>query len=223
LEEAVTLIYGLFDPRTNELRYVGKTDQTLKDRLKAHIGRRNLTSKRHSSRWISGIINSGARPEIFEIEKVPPGWDWKECEEFWIEYFKSIGCRLTNISSGGEGASGSKRSPEFIENIRAKMTGRTFDDEWRRKISVAKKGRQTQPQTQETISKRCESIKRTWAQRAASRTSCFRGHPSSEFVGIKRRCRVCRALEYQRSRAKFAGRTPKRERIEKDSHHYWKD
>ena len=219
----MTSIYGLIDPRTNELRYVGKTSRGLSERLRAHITRRNLHNKRHSSRWISGVILSGTKPEIFEIEKVPDGWCWKEAESFWIEYFKSIGCRLTNISGGGVGAAGSKRSPEFIANIRAKMIGRTFDDEWKRKISEAKRGVQTQPQSPEVVAKRVESIKRTCAQRAALRKFCSKGHPIEQTATKKFRCKACRAMEYQRRRIRLNGRTPKRERLEKDGHQYWKD
>jgi hypothetical protein len=101
-------IYGLIDPRTQQLRYVGKTGKRrIKDRLFCHLGHARLPGqKRHVLAWISGLLSNGLRPEIFVIEEVPSGTDWKEAEQFWIAYFRSIGADLCNRSIGGDSGLG---------------------------------------------------------------------------------------------------------------------
>ena len=45
-------IYGLLDPRTNNIRYVGKTSRSLNERLSAHL-RSNQGKNNHKHNWIS--------------------------------------------------------------------------------------------------------------------------------------------------------------------------
>lgn len=196
-------IYGMLDPRTKELRYVGKTAQSLEHRLRNHISRANLRSSRHSSRWIAGIIASGEVPDIFEIEILPDIADWQSAERFWIEYFKSIGCRLTNISTGGESRSGIPMTAEQKENLRQKFKGRCFDDVWREKISKAKKGVPGKRQDSSVVAARATSIRAAVAKRRADRVQCRNGHPAS--MTIQRNdgrlvCRGCKKDYYERTK-----------------------
>ncbi len=56
-------IYVLIDPRTNEIRYVGKTSQPLSGRLSSHrFDAKNSTS--HRARWIAKLIRLGYNPLI---------------------------------------------------------------------------------------------------------------------------------------------------------------
>ena len=98
-----TIIYGAIDPRTSELRYVGKTKGTLKARLAGHLRAGTHTHRGH---WFRSLRNQGVAPDMFVIERVPEDSDWRECEQFWIAYFRSIGCNLVNTSVGGDGATG---------------------------------------------------------------------------------------------------------------------
>jgi len=53
-------IYGLLDPRTDELKYVGKTTGTLSYRLRSHINdvtRGRVYIPRH--RWIKDVLSNG--------------------------------------------------------------------------------------------------------------------------------------------------------------------
>jgi hypothetical protein len=111
-----TIIYGLVDPRNNQLRYVGKTIQPLEDRLRLHVNDAQKIRRRHVCTWIRSLQREGFRPEIFEIERV--GDDWVEQEKFWIAYFRFIGSNLTNETCGGEGVPGRKHTLES----RAKMS-----------------------------------------------------------------------------------------------------
>lgn len=110
-----TLIYGLIDPRTQELRYVGKTTLKPRQRLKTHrYAAREKGKKTYANAWITDLLRNGLDPELFIIDEIPPGDDWIAAEQFYIEYFRFIGAKLCNLSIGGEGATGYCHSPESI-------------------------------------------------------------------------------------------------------------
>ncbi len=66
MENKIYKIYGLEDPFTNELRYVGQTFKKLRERLNGHVGRKEISYKRS---WILSLraINN-TRPNIFLME-----------------------------------------------------------------------------------------------------------------------------------------------------------
>lgn len=108
-------IYGLIDPRNQQLRYVGKTVLIPHRRLFTHLWRaRKQSHKRHSMAWLLNLEQAGGHPEIIVLEVVPPGGDWVEAEQFWIGYFKMVGADLCNHTIGGEGGTGYKQPPEVI-------------------------------------------------------------------------------------------------------------
>lgn len=132
------VIYGLCDPRTGALRYVGKTTQPLLRRLKQHL--RDKTSD-HRGRWVQAILRSKTSPDIFVIEKIEEGNCWREAERHAVAYFKSLGCDLTNNALGGDGLG------SFSEVTREKMArsarerdplSRRFSDAARRTMSLSK-------------------------------------------------------------------------------------
>lgn len=92
-------IYGLIDSTSNELRYVGKT-VNLNRRYRRHISERNLHDS-YKDRWIRKLINNGHSIELVTIDIVNNN-DWKFWESHYISYFKTIGCRLTNGTNGGD-------------------------------------------------------------------------------------------------------------------------
>lgn len=65
-----------------------------------------------------------------------------ECDR--IAFWRAAGVRLANMTNGGEGVVGMKRTAEHQEKIAAKLRGRKrgrMSDEQRAKISAAKKGK----------------------------------------------------------------------------------
>jgi len=118
-------IYGLVDPTTKELRYVGFTSKLLKYRLSSHISAAKKAKGKRARCliWIKSLLNKGLKPEIFEIEKTTKD-SWREAEQFWIAYFKSIGADLINHTFGGEGCLGRQHTPEEIEKRRRANTGK---------------------------------------------------------------------------------------------------
>jgi hypothetical protein len=122
----VTKIYGLVDPQTQELRYVGKTVTSLVKRRDAHFtGVKRAAKITRKVAWL--LTLGGARPEVFEIESVGDQ-NWKESEKFWLAYYRSIGCDLVNESLGGAG--GGALGKHWNLSI-----------ETRNRMSVARKGK----------------------------------------------------------------------------------
>ena len=133
-------IYILVDPLTKQCRYVGKSKNP-KRRLTQHIYRaKTKVLKTHSSSWIKSLLNKGEKPIQVVIDCVE---DWRFWESFYIDYFKSIGCNLTNISEGGVGPNGKKHTEEWkkAQGIRAKgntnMRGFVHSEATRKKMSLA--------------------------------------------------------------------------------------
>jgi hypothetical protein len=119
-----TIIYGLVDPLTNELRYVGKTVKRLPKRLVDHIAAaKRSRTKRHCLAWIAGLLLNGRAPEIFALETVPAGECWIEAEQFWIAYWRFVGADLCNLTIGGEGAPGARKSAAERERISRFFSG----------------------------------------------------------------------------------------------------
>lgn len=95
-------IYGLIDPITSELRYIGYTANSIEFRGNGHW-RERKRGKTHKNNWINKLWDDyKVKPEVFQIEEILES-EWVEAECFWIDYFRSIGCNLTNNSLGGRG------------------------------------------------------------------------------------------------------------------------
>lgn len=93
-----TFIYGLKDPVTNIIRYIGKTNN-LKQRLKAHLNPARYKPT-HKFNWIKKLREKGLKPTIEIIEEVDIKV-WHEKEKYWILFYKNN--NLVNCKEGGEG------------------------------------------------------------------------------------------------------------------------
>lgn len=96
---AVNKIYTLTDPITNEVRYVGKS-QNPKKRLYEHIGesKRKCNTEKHF--WINYLLSKGYKPVIDVVEECDNS-EAEFFEIFYISLFKSWGFNLTNKTIGG--------------------------------------------------------------------------------------------------------------------------
>lgn len=95
-------------------------------------------ARNHRERWFQSLASQGLEPEIFEIETIEG--DGCDAERHNIAYYKSLGCRLTNATSGGEGTLGRVLSPESRAKIGSASRGRAVSLETRAKLSSAHKG-----------------------------------------------------------------------------------
>lgn len=100
-------IYALCDPRTGEVRYVGKANKP-EARLKSHLrdARRRATPVYH---WVAKLQREGLTPELRVL-----AWtdDWCAEERRQIAEHRAQGCRLLNVADGGDepACSGSVRA-----------------------------------------------------------------------------------------------------------------
>lgn len=94
-------IYGLVDPESDVIRYVGKTTDLYK-RYYYHL--QELLDKKkenyHSKNWIRNIMQKGIAPKI-KILEICNTNNWQEREIFWINFYEDN--KLTNMTKGGDG------------------------------------------------------------------------------------------------------------------------
>ena len=95
-----TNIYTLTDPRTNEVRYVGKANN-VSQRYKAHLNRARK-HQIHKKNWIELLKREGLKP-IIEVVEVVPINEWIFWEKYWISQFRVWGFNLINYTNGGDG------------------------------------------------------------------------------------------------------------------------
>ena len=96
-----TYIYALKDPRTNEIRYIGKSNDP-EYRFKNHINKCR-DKNTHKRNWINELRKEKMKP-ILEIIDTVPIDKWKEFEKFYIKKYINEGCKLVNYTDGGDGA-----------------------------------------------------------------------------------------------------------------------
>lgn len=120
-----TIIYTLADPTTGEIRYIGKTVNSLRNRLTGHLYSIK-TENNHRTNWIGSLLKKGIIPQIEFLDESP----WSESQEleiYWIAQFKEWGFRLVNCSTGGEGGLGVKRSKEAIVKLKKSLREQNKD------------------------------------------------------------------------------------------------
>lgn len=114
-------IYGVFDPITKELRYIG---QTCKGKLRFS---RHIKAAQHKKQpiacYIKSLLVKNLNPIFEVIEEVSVDL-LDETEKFYISYFRFLGCRLLNLTEGGKTTRGYKMPKEIIERVRKKNTGK---------------------------------------------------------------------------------------------------
>lgn len=163
-------IYSLSDPRTNEIRYVGKAID-LRRRYYAHCTDHDKLSS-HRRNWLKQLRSLGLRPIIDTLQVIENSndSDWQDHERWWISYLRFIGCPLTNLDSGGmrgkcmsaeskaKCSIASKKQPPHTEEFRANLARRNKDrvwtDEQKLKLSQANKGRKLGAEARAEMSKR---------------------------------------------------------------------
>lgn len=125
--------YMLVDPRNNLPFYVGKGQGR---RCFFHLWEAKNTDKQSPKlNKIRKIESLGMSVILKKVEEGVSDEAAKELECLIIAEAKDIGIRLTNLTNGGDGVVGLKRTPEMIAKSRHDWT-----DEQKRKISDSLKG-----------------------------------------------------------------------------------
>lgn len=160
--QTTTFIYALIDPITEEVRYIGKSNNPRK-RYINHTTSHHFQV--HKSNWIKKLQSQGMQPILLILEEVPIS-NWQERERYWISYYREHGCNLINRTDGGDGLTklspehrakiglagkGKKRSPKTKERCKTAAQNRSASPEWRAKLSESAKKRP--PMSPETRAK----------------------------------------------------------------------
>lgn len=139
-----SFIYVLSDPRTNHVRYVGKTFN-LKDRFSQHICLKILErNNTKNTAWIKSLLNLGLKPimEVIEEFDADDVSGWEEAEKFWIKTLRFCGCDLNNLEPGG--ISGKTHSDETRLKISKSRVGFRHTEETKARIRASSKARMTE-------------------------------------------------------------------------------
>lgn len=152
-------IYTLSSTRDlNNIRYVGKTKQTLKRRLQGHLcdakkAKKSGNYKNHNYNWINHELSEGYSIVIEELDSFQfnDNEDWKWFEQYWISQMKAWGFNLTNLTNGGDGNQNQHFNKESIELRASKIRGIPRDEETKKKISEGLKGIKRSEETKKKV------------------------------------------------------------------------
>jgi len=98
------IVYGLVDPDTKELRYVGKSSSGLRraaQHTKPHYILRDGNVRKVN--WIKKLLAGKKEPLVYVLEECIGPEELNLAEIDAISYYRFLGCNLTNIQPGGEG------------------------------------------------------------------------------------------------------------------------
>lgn len=161
-----TFIYGLFDPRTQELRYVGKTVNLLQ-RLDQHLHPKGSDTS-HRACWVRSLKKLGLRFSHRVLDEVEGLGSSEESD--LIQLLRHEGVDLVNLTEGGEGAPGFKHRDSSREAMSKARKGKPKPPEWaaaigrahvgmkrspeaRANMSAAQRGKKMPPRTAESVAK----------------------------------------------------------------------
>lgn len=130
----VMYVYELVDPLTNEVRYIGRTNN-LNKRYSDHVN--NKKSNKHKINWISKLKREGYRP-LMRVIALTTKKFIKEAEVKKISQ-KSKTCKLINMTLGGDGCLSMQQSTK--DKISKALKGKIRSKQHCENISKALKGR----------------------------------------------------------------------------------
>jgi hypothetical protein len=217
LSHKLVYIYLLIDPSTNEIRYVGSTTRPDK-RLGEHLTSRD---KSYRTNWIKSLAED---IPIFHILQIIPASFWEEAEKYWISYFKSIGCPLTNHAKGGGYGNldrdKAKPAPpislETREKMRIARLGRQHSKETRIKMSKASLGVKKSEEHREHMKGKSKSFE-TREKISKANTGKIRSEEFCKYLSESRKGKSLSPLAMERCRIANTGRMPSEETRKKMS------
>jgi hypothetical protein len=121
------VIYGLFDPDTKDIRYVGITSRSVISRLSEHL-RKAKKGKTYKDRWVAKLLSNGKVPLLCILYTASSFEEVKALEICFIFYFRNSGHSLVNTTDGGDGALGLKHSEEYIKRLVLRCKGKKLSE-----------------------------------------------------------------------------------------------
>ena len=145
------LIYGLVDPRTLMVRYVGLSARGLKRPL--HHGKDFALAgdRSYKARWIRALRAEGLDYAIAVLQESTKE-SLSDDERWWIAFGRACGWPLTNLTEGGCGRLGLSHTDETRARIAAGNRGKVFSEETRARMRAAQLGKTLSPETRAKLS-----------------------------------------------------------------------
>ena len=93
------IIYGLAEPGTTNIRFVGKSSWGLMTPLsyRCPSNRRQHTLVEC---WVAGLLSRGLGPEVYVLEELPDRAGLMVARRKWVAHLRSQGVQLLNERSG---------------------------------------------------------------------------------------------------------------------------
>lgn len=121
-------IYGLFDPRTGAIRYIGQATDAERRLKRHHSDSRSLDRPIH--RWIRELDQLGLLPILRTFERVADE-DGDEAERKAIAGARVVGMADLNVADGGAGPS----CPTDVRAANGRKVARAIhDDPYRKRL-----------------------------------------------------------------------------------------
>jgi hypothetical protein len=135
-------IYALIDPRSHQLRYIGKAlDTEQRDRNHVKQVRHSHSPK---DEWLRELRAAGLRHDMIVIEECAPS-ESAAREKYWIARALLRGAPLLNMKHGGQGRLNT--SAETRKRISEANKGKGHGPEWRAARTEWLRGRKASPET----------------------------------------------------------------------------
>lgn len=154
----------------DNIRYIGITKQTLKERKDGHLyNSKGLDC--HVKNW---IMKNNSEIEIIQIlENIPNVEEANRLEIYYIKYYRALGYKLCNMTDGGDGSNGFKHSEKTKALISSKKKGVSLSEKTKQKMSKSKMGENNNmfnknhtPETCSKISKAKKGKKIKWSEQS---------------------------------------------------------
>lgn len=130
------LLYGLYCPNTDDIKYIGITTSNLKKRLNSHLSNpTNYLTKK----WFEGLKNESKKPLIKLIKECKSYEDLLLSEINEIKKTRDNNIELLNITEGGvfNPMKGRKHTSTTKKIISEKNSGKKIDESTKVKIKIA--------------------------------------------------------------------------------------
>jgi hypothetical protein len=132
------IIYGLKDPRSGLIRYVGKTTKRVEQRVAEHFAEARH-EEHHRAHWFRNLAKLNLVPRAVVLEVVDES-SANARERYWIKQFS--GPHLTNGTEGGDGGRLSSEAAEKQRTaVRAYLASRPMHHMLGKKHSESTKQR----------------------------------------------------------------------------------
>jgi len=142
-----SLVYGLCDPHTKEVRYIGVTKEPRR-RYVAHNSEARRGVKTHKCNWMRQVRRETGAWPIPAILDVVKDEAREEAERGLISENR---LRIVNGTEGGEGKLGWKTSDETKAKISVAKSGKKQTPEHRAKGAASRRGTKRSPKTRDRM------------------------------------------------------------------------